>query len=223
MEKRTYYLSVGHFHFDCNLGSKTRAAVLAKKGVCLLSPHEEALWSVLSYKPLAYAEMTAVYKNLLHTSNMDEGINIEECLRHLCELELVISGEGEYEIEARYEIMRNVLILLSPKKQAQSAPFLLARNPGSLLPRLKRRVFRQEVEVLALLREAPLTTAQLVMAVECKTWSAETLESVTEHLDRYGDKAMKAYAEMMYSSPHLERVLDAVFSLRRDEQIIYIA
>lgn len=77
--------------------------------------------------------------------------------------------------------------------------------------------------MLALLREAPLSTAQLVMLVECTTWSTETMDSVIDHLDRYRDKAMKTYAEMMYSSPHLERVLDAVFSLRRDGRIIYMA
>ena len=74
--------------------------------------------------------------------------------------------------------------------------------------------------MLALVRKMPLTTAQLVMAVECKSWSSETLESVTDSLDRYRDKAMKVYAEMMYSSPYLDRVLDAVFALRREGRII---
>lgn len=223
MEKRTYYLSVGYLHVNHSRGRKTQLAVLAKKGIYFLSPHEEALWSVLSYKPLTYADMKVEYKKLLHALNMDEGTAIEECLRHLCELKLVIHGEGEYEIEAWYETMQNVLILPSPKNQAQAALCLSAHNPGILSPHHKRRLTRQELEVLALLREAPLSTAQLVMLVESKTWSTETMDSVIDHLDRYRDKAMKTYAEMMYNSPHLERVLDAVFSLRRDGRIIYMA
>ncbi len=76
--------------------------------------------------------------------------------------------------------------------------------------------------MLALLRKTPLTTAQLVMAVECKSWSAETTRSITESIDRYGDKAMKVYAEMMYSSKYLESVLKAVFALRQDRRIVFM-
>ena len=74
--------------------------------------------------------------------------------------------------------------------------------------------------MLALVQKTPLTTAQLVMAVECKSWSSETLKCVTDSIDRYRGKAMKVYAEMMYSSPRLESVLDAVFALRQEGRII---
>lgn len=130
MEKRTYYLSVGHLHLSHSRGSKAHLAVLAKKRVYLLSPHEEALWSVLSYKPLTYEDMNAEYKNLLHTLNMDDGTGIEECLRHLCELKLVIHGEGEYEIEAWYEAMQNVLILPSPEEPSASCSLPVGSQSG---------------------------------------------------------------------------------------------
>lgn len=188
-----------------------------------MSPHEEVLWSILSYKPLTYEKMESEYKNLIDELGIGEDISLDECLRILCERELIISGEGEYEIEAWYDMMQDILILPSPGRvlwRTQPAHLLSLHIPASCPLRPKRRLSQQESEVLALVQAAPLTTAQLVMAVECKSWNSETLESVTDSLDRYRDKAMKVYTEMMYSSPCLDRVLDTVFTLRQAGRVI---
>lgn len=223
MEKLTYYLSAGHLRSNHGRRAKVHSTVLAKKGEYRLSPCEEVLWSALSHKPLTYEKMKSEYKNLLDELGIGEDVSLDECLRHLCERELIISGEGEYEIEAWYDMMQDILILPAPGRgpwQAQAVFLLPLHIPASRPLRPKRRLSQQESEVLALVRTTPLTTAQLVMAVECKSWSSETLESVTDSLDRYRSKAMKVYAEMMYSSPCLERVLDAVFALRQEGRII---
>lgn len=223
MEKLTYYLSVGHLRLNHGRGTKEHVTVLARKGEYRLSPNEEVLWSVLSHKPLTCETMRSEYKNLLDERGIGEAVSLDECLRCLCERELIISGEGEYEIEAWYEMMRDVLILPSPEgvaRRVQAAFLFPAHKPAFRSLRPKRRLSPQESEVLALVRTTPLTTAQLVMAVECKSWSSETLESVTDSLDRGGSEAMKVYAEMMYSSPCLESVLNAVFVLRQENRII---
>lgn len=223
MKKLTYYLSVGYLHSSHGRGAKAHLTVLARRGEYRLSPHEKVLWSILSYKPLTYEKMESEYKNLIDEPGIGEDVSLDECLRRLCERGLIISGEGEYEIEAWYEMMQDVLILPSPDRvpwRTQAVSLLPAHKPNFRSLRPKRRLSQQESEVLALVRAAPLTTAQLVMAVECKSWSPETLESVTDSLDRYRDKAMKVYAEMMYSSPCLDRVLDAVFTLRQAGRVI---
>lgn len=223
MKKFICYLSVGHLRSNHGRGDKTHLTVLSRRGEYRLSPYEEVLWDVLSHKPLTYEEMRTEYKNLLDKLGMGEDVSFDECLSRLCGRELIISGEGEYEIEAWYEIMRDILILPSMGRvplRKQAVSLLSAHKPNFRSLRPKRRLSQQEAEVLALVRAAPLTTAQLVMAVECKSWSSETLESVTDSLDRGGSEAMKVYAEMMYSSPCLESVLDAVFVLRQEGRII---
>lgn len=208
MEKLTYYLAIGLLRSSCSRGHTAHVTVLARNGEYRLSSHEEVLWKVLSCKPLTYEKMNAEYKARLDELGMGETVSFEECFRRLCELELIISGDGEYEIEAWYEIMRDILIIPYPER----IPWRVRIS--------RKRLSEQEAEVMALVQTLPLTTAQLIMAVECKSWSAETMDSVTDSLDCYGKKAMKVYAEMMYSSPSLERVLDAVFALRKDMRII---
>lgn len=223
MKKLTYYLSVGYLRSNHDLGAKAHLTVLSKMGEYRLSPHERALWNVLSHKPLTDEEMRTEYKNLLDELGMSEDVSFDECLSCLCERELIISGNGEYEIEALYDMMQDILILPPPGRDTRrtQASFLLPLHKPALHSlRPKRRLSQQECEVLALVQKTPLTTAQLVMAVECKSWSSETLKSVTDSIDRYRGKAMKVYAEMMYSSPRLESVLDAVFALRQEGRII---
>lgn len=223
MKKNTYYLSVGHLRSNHGRGAKDHLTVMSKKGEYRLSPYEEVLWNVLSHKPLTYEKMRTEYKNHIDKLGMNEDVPFDEYLNRLCGRELIISGEGEYEIEVWYEMMQDVLILPAPGRgpwRTQAAFLLPSHIPASRLLCLRRRLSQQESEVLALVRKTPLTTAQLVMAVECKSWSSETVESVADSLDRCGSKAMKVYAEMMYSSPCLESVLDAVFALRQDRRII---
>ncbi len=229
MEKFTYYLSRGHLHYNFDRGIGESLTVQARNDTHLLRPEEQVLWIALSKKPLTYDEMKTDYDALLSELDIEDDIPFEGCLQHLCELELVVMGSGEYEIEAQYDLMREILVLPFPDnalRRAHITCYLMARkgvplsDARSLFP--KRQLTRQEKEVLALLRKTPLTTAQLVMAVECKSWSAETTRSITESIDRYGDKAMKVYAEMMYSSKYLESVLKAVFALRQGRRIVFM-
>ncbi len=232
MGKNTYYLSVGYLRY--NYGREIPRAeehitVETQKDVLLPLPQEVMLWTALKHKPLTYEEMRFDYEALLDEYDVEESISFEECLRHLCGLGIVITGNGEDEIEAQYDLMRDVLVLPFPETVAQRAKlaFHLATRKGvslsetrSLFP--KRRLSPQEAEVLALVRETPLTTAELVMLVECKTWSDETVNSIAESIGRYGGKAMKVYADMMYGSRYLEGVLDAVFALREDRRVAFM-
>lgn len=229
MEKFTYYLSRGHMHYNFDRGRGESLTIQARNDAHLLRPEEQLLWIVLSKGPLNYEEMETGYDGLLADFEIEAEISFEGCLQHLRELELVVTASGEYEIEAKYDLMREVLILPLPEsalRRAHIACYLMARkgipfsDARSLFP--KRQLSRQEKEVLALLRKTPLTTAQLVMAVECKSWSAETMRSVMDSIDHDGSKAMKVYSEMMYSAKCLESVLKAVFTLRQDRRIVFM-
>ncbi len=232
MKKITYYLSVGHLRYNYGReipGAEEHITVESRKNVLLPLSQEVMLWTALKHKPLTYEEMKFDYEALLDEHDVEENISFEECLRHLRGLGIVITGKGEDEIEAQYDLMRDVLILPFPETVAQRAKLachLVTRKGVSLSETRtlfpKRRLSHQEAEVLALVREIPLTTAELVMLVECKTWSDETVTSITESIDLYGRKAMRVYADMMCGSRYLERVLNAVFALREDRRIVFM-
>ena len=227
MQKFTNHLAVGHMAY--NFKTKTHEdylTVQGRKGVFRLTQQEATLWSVLSHGPLAPIQMEAEYNTMIDRSDIREDASVDHCLRHLRRLGLVVSGEGDFPLEARYNAMRNVLVIPFPKalpKRIHVAVHLLARRSASftdvktLFPH--RHPTDLEAEILTLVSHAPLTVAQLIMLVECKTWSAETVGGVIECLKQDGRSAMNTYSEMMYASSDMERVLDAVTALRQDRKI----
>ena len=227
MQKFINHLAIGHMAY--NFKTKTHEdylTVQGRKGVFRLTQQEEALWSVLCHGPLGPIQMEAKYNTMIDRSDIREDTSVDHCLRHLRKLGLVVSGEGDFPLEARYNAMRDVLVVPFPEtlpKRVHVAAHLLARRSASfndvkaMFPH--RRPTELETEILTLVSHAPLTVAQLIMLVECKTWSAETVGSVIECLKQDGRSAMNTYAEMMYASSDMERVLDAVTALRQDRKI----
>ena len=227
MQKFTNHLAVGHMAY--NFKTKTNEdylTVQGRKGVFRLTQQEEALWSVLSHGPLDPIQMEAKYNILIDRSDIREDTSVDHCLGHLRKLGLVVSGEGDVPLEARYNAMRDVLVVPFPEtlpKRVHVAAHLLACRSAAftdvkaLFPH--RRPTDLDAEILTLISHTPLTVAQLIMLVECKTWSAETIEGAIECLKQDSRSAMNAYAEMMYASRDMERVLDAVTALRQDRKI----
>lgn len=227
MQKFTNHLAVGHMSY--NFKTKTHEdhlTVQGRKGVFRLTQQEAALLSILSHGPLDPIRMEAEYDARIDRSDIREGTSVDHCLRHLRKLGLVVSGEGDFPLKTRYNAMRDVLVIPFPEalsKWIHVAVHLPACGSASftdvktMFPH--RRPTDLEAEILALVSHAPLTVAQLIMLVECKTWSAETVGGVIECLKQNSRSAMNAYAEMMYTSSDMERVLDAVTALRQDRKI----
>ena len=189
---------------------------------------EMALWTALNWRLLDFSQVEAEYNKLNQDCVIPAQRTLEDCLGRLCTRGLVASGTGETGFEALYDLLGNLYVLpLSESFLLRLAAFLkltvLKNVPVSKALGLFRRdrLNEQEAQVMALSRQALLSTAELIKCVEEGARDISTDEKLMEVLCNDDDTTSDNIADMMLTARSREQVTAAVANLYLRKRIIF--
>lgn len=173
MNTHTYYTAVGHFRRKTNaLGQSYPVIIINQQEYCV-DIQEMALWTALNWRLLDFSQIEAEYNKLDQDCTIPARRTLEDCLGRLCTRGLVASGTGETGFEALYDLLGGLYVTpLSESLPLRLAAFLKLTVFKGFPISKARELFRrdrpneQEAQVMALSRQALLSTAELVKCAE---------------------------------------------------------
>lgn len=228
MEKKTFYTALGHFRRKTDGQGRSFPVIIVGQKEAYVDIQEMALWTVLSWRLLELPQIQAEYNRLDRDCTIPAQRTMEDCLGRLCTRGLVSSGIGETDFEALYDLLGGLYVVpLSENFPLRLAAFLkLTVLKGVSISRAlelfrRDRTNEQEAQVMALSRQALLSTAELIKCVEVGAKDISTDEKLMNALYNDDDTTSGNIADMMLTAGSREWVTAAVANLYLRKQIIF--
>ena len=228
MSSRTYYTAVGHFRRRINGLGRSCPVIIINEQEYDVDIQEMALWTALNWRLLDFPQVEAEYNKLNQDCVIPALRTLENCLGRLCTRGLVASGTGATDFEALYDLLGGLYVSpLSENLLRRLAEFLkltvLRGVPVSQARKLfqKDQPSEEEAQVMALSRQALLSTAELVKCAELGVRDVSTDEKLIDAL--YNDETTTSdnIADMMLTAESRQWVTAAVANLYLRKQIIF--
>ena len=228
MSSHTYYTALGHFQRRSNgLGRSYPVIIINQKEYCV-DIQEMALWTALNWRLLDFSQIEAEYHKLDRDCAIPALRTLENCLGRLCTRGLVASGTGGTDFEALYDLLGGLYVSpLSESLPLRLAAFLkltLLKGVPIFKARelfQKDRPSEEEAQVMALSRQALLSTAELIKCVELGVRDISTDEKLMDALYNDEDTTSDNIADMMLTAKSREPITAAVANLYLRKQIIF--
>ena len=228
MDKRTYYTAVGRFTKRHDADGNTYPVVYVNQQEYLLDLQEMAVWTALTWRLSDFRQLERKYDLLARELHLLEPRTLENCLRHLEVRGLVASGSGEDDLEALYDLLGGLYVVpISESLLLRIATFakltFLGGVPFSTTKNLfqRRKMDECENRILALSRQALLSTAELVKCVELGIFDLSSGERVMDALYDDVDTTSDNIRYLMLSADSRASVTLAVANLCLGKQIIF--
>lgn len=228
MNTHTYYTALGHFQRRTTGLGQSYPVIIINQKEYNVDMQEMALWTALNWRLLDFSQIEAEYHKLDQDCAIPARRTLEDCLGRLCTRGLVASGTGETDFEALYDLLGGLYVVpLSESLPLKLATFLkLTVLRGVSVSKAKAlfqkdRPNEQETQVMALSRQALLSTAELVKCAELGVRDISTDEKLMDALYNDDDTTSDNIADMMLTAKSRERVTAAVANLYLRKQIIF--
>ena len=228
MNKHTYYTAIGSFKRKVNDQGQSCPVIIIDQQEYSVDIQEMALWTVLNWRLLDFQQIRVEYDKLDQGCAVPAMRTLEDCLGRLCTRGLVASGSGETDFEALYDLLGELYVVpLSESLPLRLAVFLkltvLKGVPIFKAWELFRRdrPTEQEARVMALSRQALLSTAELIKCAEVGVRDISTDEKLMDALYNDDDTTSDNIADMMLTAKSREWVTVAVANLYLRKQIIF--
>lgn len=228
MEKKRYYTAVGHLQRRTDKEGITYPVVLVNQQEHLMDHQEMAVWTALNWRLLNIYQVERHYDRLARELKLTERRTLENCLWRLESRGLVASGVGETDFDALYDLLNGLYVVpISESLPLRLVTFMkMLLLDGVPFPKAKQ-IFQkdkpsdQEAQIMALSRQALLSTAELIKCVELGIRDLSTDEKVMDALysDEYTTCDNIGYA--MRDSGSRTAVTMAVANLCMRKQIIF--
>lgn len=228
MKKCTYYTAVGHFRRRTDgLGQTYPVIIVNQKEYCV-DIQEMALWTALNWRLLDITQVQEEYDKLNRDCAIPARRTLEDCLSRLVTRGLAVSGSGETDFEALYDLLSDLYITpLSENLLLRLATFLKLTFLRGVPFSKARKLFRwdqpseQEAQVMALSRQALLSTAELIKCAEVGARDISNDEKLMAAIYNDNDTTSDNIADMMLTAKSREWVTTAVANLYLRKQIIF--
>lgn len=228
MENHTYYTAIGHFQRRTDSQGKSYPVVIVNQKEYCMDIQEMALWTALNWRLLEFPLVKEEYEKLERDCAISAWRTMEDCLGRLCTRGLVASGRGETDFEALYDLLGSLYVTpLSESLPLRLVTFLkLTILKGVSITKAwdlfrKERPNAQEAQIMALSRQALLSTAELVKCAEVGVQDISTDEKLMDALYNDDDTTSDNIADMMLTAKSREWVTAAVANLYLRKQIIF--
>lgn len=228
MKNHTYYTAVGHFQRRSSSQGQSYPVVIINQREYYVDIQEMALWTALNWRLLDYPHIKAEYDRLDQDCAIPARRTPEDCLGRLCTRGLVASGSGETDFDALYDLLGGLYVApLSENLPLRLAAFLkLTILKGVPITKAwdlfrRDRPNEQEAQVMALSRQALLSTAELVKCAEVGAKDISTDEKLMNALYNDDNTTCDNIADMMLTARSREWVTVAVANLYLRKQIIF--
>ncbi len=228
MNTHTYYTALGHFRRRTTGLGRSYPVIIINQQEYDVDIQEMALWTALNWRLLDFPQVRAEYEKLEQDCVIPARRTLENCLGRLCTRGLVASGTGGTDFEALYDLLGGLYVSpLSESLPLRLAAFLkltLLKGVPIFKARelfQKDRPSEEEAQVMALSRQALLSTAELIKCVELGVRDISTDEKLMDALYNDEDTTSDNIADMMLTAKSRERITAAVANLYLRKQIIF--
>ena len=228
MNTHTYYTALGHFRRRTTGLGRSYPVIIINQQEYDVDIQEMALWTALNWRLLDFPRVRAEYEKLEQDCVIPARRTLENCLGRLCTRGLVASGTGGTDFEALYDLLGGLYVSpLSESLPLRLAAFLkltLLKGVPIFKARelfQKDRPSEEEAQVMALSRQALLSTAELIKCVELGVRDISTDEKLMDALYNDEDTTSDNIADMMLTAKSRERITAAVANLYLRKQIIF--
>ena len=222
MNTHTYYTALGHFRCRTTVLGRSYPVIIINQQEYDVDIQEMALWTAFNWRLLDFPQVRAEYEKLEQDCVIPALRTLENCLGRLCTRGLVASGTGGTDFEALYDLLGGLYVSpLSESLPLRLAAFLkwtvLKGVPIFKARELfqKDRPSEEEAQVIALSRQALLSTAELGVR------DISTDEKLMDALYNDEDTTSDNIADMMLTAKNRERITAAVANLYLRKQIIF--
>ena len=228
MNDHTYYTALGHFRRKTNGLGQSRPVILIGQKEYSVDIQEMALWTALNWRLLDFSQVEAEYHKLGQECAIPARRTLEDCLGRLCTRGLVASGNGKTDFEALYDLLGGLYVVpLSESLPLRLAAFLKLTVLRGIPIAKARELFRrdqpneQEAQVMALSRQALLSTAELIKCAELGVRDISTDEKLMNALYNDDDTTSDNIPDMMLTARSRKGITTAVANLYLRKQIIF--
>ena len=228
MNTHTYYTALGHFRRRITGLGRSYPVIIINQQEYDVDIQEMALWTALNWRLLDFPQVRAEYEKLEQDCVIPALRTLENCLGRLCTRGLVASGTGGTDFEALYDLLGGLYVSpLSESLPLRLAAFLkltvLKGVPIFKARELfqKDRPSEEEAQVMALSRQALLSTAELIKCAELGVRDISTDEKLMDALYNDEDTTSDNIADMMLTAKSREQITAAVANLYLRKQIIF--
>lgn len=223
---KTYYTAVGNFQRRTDGQGRSYPVILVNQEENVVDIQEMAVWTILNWRFLRYEQIEAKYERLSRDLPRSQRM-LETCLNRLEVRGLIARGTGETDFEALYDLLGELYVVpLSeslPLRLAAFGKLLLDGVPFSKAKQLfqKDRPNDQEAQVMALSRQALLSTAELIKCAEAGATDVSTDEKLMAVLIDNNYTTSDSIAFEMLQAEQRVPVTIAVANLYLRKQIIF--
>jgi len=228
MKKYTYYTAVGHFLRRTDAEGRSHPVIIINQKEYYVDIQEMALWTALNWRVLDMQRVREEYDKLNQDCGITARRTLEDCLGRLCTRGLAASGTGDTDFDALYDLLGGLYVVpLAENLSVRLATFfrlIFRRNvPISKAWGLFRRdrPSEEEARVMALSRQALLSTAELIKCIEVGARDISTDEKLMDAIYNDDDTTSDNIADMMLTAKSREWVTVAIANLYLRKQFIF--
>ena len=225
---KTLYTAAGRFERRTN-GCRRYCPVIILGGKeYMVDMQEMIIWSCLNWRIVRMEEIGHLYTKTLPEQKDVINRPWKDCVDRLLIRGLLVCGKGETEYDALYDLLSSMYIVPTDGSAfLRVLSFLkltlINHVPFSAARKLFYRDQRTESEkqVMALARQALLSTAELIRCMEKDIHFLPTEESILEGVYDDPDTTSDNISYIMQVSPQSQTVTLAVANLYLRQQIIF--
>lgn len=228
MTRKTLYTAIGRFARRTNGCGRSCPVVLLGGQAYLMDMQEMVLWTSLNWRISKREEIGAIYEKSAAGAYFSSDRSWEMCIDRLLTRGLLISGSGETEYDALYDLLGSLNIIPADGNFGlRCLTFLkltlLERIPFSATRKLLQKDSRtaEEAQVMQLARQALLSTAEIIKCVEKNIHHLPNEKALLDTLYDDSDTTSDNIASMMKTSASTKPVVLAVANLYLRQQIIF--
>lgn len=228
MKNHTYYTAIGHFQRRTDSQGKSYPVVIVNQKEYCMDIQEMTLWTALNWRLLEFPQVKEEYEKLERDCAISAWRTMEDCLGRLCTRGLVAAGRGDTDFEALYDLLGSLYVTpLSESLTLRLVTFLkLTILKGVSITKAwdlfrKDRPNEREAQIMALSRQALLSTAELIKCVEVGVRDISTDEKLMDALYNDNDTTSDNIADIMLTAKSRKWVTVAIANLYLRKQIIF--
>lgn len=228
MTRKTLYTAIGRFERRTNGCGRCCPVIILSGREYMADLQEMVVWTALNWRIVRKEEISGLYENACASSSFSADRTLEACVERLLMRGLLVSGTGETEYDALYDLLSSLYIIPADGsfllRLVSFCKLILFRHvPVSAAGKLFQKDKRtdRERQVMQLAGQALLSTAEIIKCVENGIRHLPDDRAILDGLysDQYTTSGNISY--MMKSSRCSEPVTLAVANLYLRQQIIF--
>jgi len=221
----TLYTALGRYEIRKTKNGRHPVVVLHRREHCL-SIQEMIIWSSLMWSVKTYDELKEQFYQKAHETCLPDGNDFDYFLARLKQVGIITYGKSETAIEALCLLTARLYVVpLNEKMWAKIVAFFhltfKRRIPFSVTKKIfsKPKLTSEELALLALVRQALVTTEELVQCVDSKSTDISTEGKLMDAL--YPDGIPNPGTEYRVVSLNKIPITQTVVNLYLRKQVLF--